>query len=66
MQISEKPLKPKSCPSCSKQLNDGSFSFDDDLSMICGFCGHMVFSIKETKSQICKMGKLGDLKPTKP
>ena len=65
MQIPRKPLKPKSCPSCSKQLNDGSFSCDDDLSMICGFCGHMVFSIKETISQIYKLGNLGDLKLTK-
>ena len=62
MKLPAKPSRPKSCPSCNKYLKDGSFSFDDDLSMICGFCGHMVFSTKEIKLQI---GKLGELRPTK-
>jgi len=39
--------KEKSCPSCCKHLRDKSFSFDDDLNLICGFCGAIVFSTKE-------------------
>lgn len=39
--------KEKSCPSCNKHLRDGFFSFDDDLNLICGFCGGFVFSTKE-------------------
>jgi len=66
MPLPEKPLRPKSCPSCSKQLKEGSFSFDDDLSMICGFCGHMVFSTKENKSQIGKLGEIRSSKNLKP
>jgi hypothetical protein len=62
----EKPLKPKSCPSCSKQLKEGSFSFDDDLSMICGFCGHIVFSTKENKFQVGKLGEIRQPKNLKP
>lgn len=48
-EMQKRVLNPKSCQACSRKLLDGSFSFDDDCSLICGHCGFIVFSTRERK-----------------
>lgn len=47
--MQKRVLKPKSCQSCSRELLEGCFSFDDDCSLICGHCGFIVLSTRERR-----------------
>lgn len=62
--MQRKVLKPKSCQACSRELLEGSFSFDDDCSLICGHCGAIVLSTKEKK--VHNHFKDKDIKPFNP
>lgn len=65
--MQRKILNPKSCPGCTRELTDGSFSFDDDCSMICGHCGHTVFSTREKKQhKILQDKDLRNFNPKRP